>query len=307
MGLTKFMNKLFNIFYKFRIIILSSFIIFTFWWVFRLYEDYSKFHITVKFEESGPLYKNMPVCYKGCEIGRTQKVTLSDDYKYTYVRIILYPKNPKLSQNVEGVVKKHDVLKNYIDLVNQDPSSKTLLKNEGVIDGKPLFDMGTFLAEIADSGVLIPLIQNFSDVAVNWSKTSKEVKNFFSDSRLILGDNRQNLKQTTKNFASTSKSLKNVTSRFNNSITEDKLNNTTSSISKSSANILTTTENVKNITGNIDNATKNLDKTVAKIDCTLSEANAVASNARVITGGFCRVLKKRFAGLRIIFGKPLDK
>ena len=301
------MNKLFDTFYKFRVIILSLFIVFIFFGMFQFYESYFKYHITAKFEESGPLYKNMPVFYRGCEIGRIQKVVLSEDYKYTYAKIVLYPKNPKLPKDVEAVVKRHDILKNYIDLVNQDPPSAILLKNGEVIDGKPIFEIGTFLAEISDSGLLIPLIQNFSDVAVNLSKTSSEVKNFFSDLRLILKDNRQNLKQTTKDFALTSKSLKNVTSRFNNSITEDKLNNTTSSINKSSSNILTTTENIKNITENIDIATKNLDKTVAKIDCTISEANAVASNAKVITGGFCQVLGKRFAGLRIIFGKPLNK
>lgn len=293
------MTKLFNIFYKFRIIILSLFTIFIFWGIFQLYDAHFKYHITAKFEESGPLYKDMPVFYKGCKIGHVQSVKLSEDYKYTSAKMILYPAKPKLPKNVEASVKTHEIFKNYIDLVVEDTPSEILLVNGAIIEGQPKVDIDAFLAEIADSGLLIPLIQNFSDAAVNLSKTSSEVKNFFSDSRLILKDNRQNLKQTTKDFASTSNSLKTVTSRFNSSITTDKLKNTTSHIEKSA-------ENIHAVTENINIATQNLDKTMAKIDCTITEVHKTASNTKVITNGFCQILKKRFAGLRLFFGKPLD-
>ena len=300
------MNKLFEIFSKFRGIILTSiFLILVFILIFKLYEDNSRYYITAKFIESGPLYRGMPVCYKGCKIGYTQKVALSEDYKYTSVKIVLYPKNPKLPEDVVAMVKKHDILGNYIDLVNQDQPSTILLKKGSIIDGIPIFDMGTFLSKIADSEVVIPLLQHFSDVLVSVDKASDEIRNFFSDSGLILEDSRQNIKQTTKNLALTTKSLTKITSKFNNSITEDKLNNTTSSVNKSATNIQAATESIKNITQSVDCATRNLDKTIAKIDSTISEANVVASNARVITGGFCEVLRRRFAGLRIIFGKPL--
>lgn len=274
--------------------------------LFRLYEEHFTYYITVKFSESGPLYKNMPVCYKGYRIGHTQKVTLSEDYKYTYVKIVLYPKNPKLPKDIIGAVKKHDILINYIDLISPESPSTALLKNGDIIEGKPIFDMSSFLSDIADSKLIIPLIQTFSDTLVSANKTSTEIKNFFSDSRLILKDNRQNLKQTTKDLALSTKSLAKITSRVNSTITEDKLNNTTSSVNKSATNIQTATESVKNITASIDCATKNLDKTISKIDCTISEVNTIASNVKVITSGFCETLGKRFAGLRIIFGKPIN-
>jgi len=298
------MNKLLK--YRVMIIFLLLFALISFG-LFNLYEEHSSYHILVKFVKSGPLYKGMPVCFKGYEIGRTQKVTLSEDYKYTLVKIIIYPKNPKFPNDIEARVRKHDALGNYIDLVTSEDPSTTLLKNSDTITGRPIFDVGTFLSEIADSGLLIPLIQNFSDTALSLNKASKDIGNFFSDSTSILKDNRQDIKQTTKNLASTSKSFKKITSKFDSSITEDKLNNTTSSVNKSATNIQAASENIKNITQSVDCATRNLDKTVAKIDSTLSNANAVASNAKVITGGFCKVLGKRFAGLRIIFGKPLNK
>lgn len=286
-------------FYKYGIIIFFVlFIILTSFGVFKLYEDYSRYHIYVKFLESGPLYKNMPVCFKGYQIGYTQKVVLNADYKYTMVKIALYPKNPKLPKDTEGVVKKHDFLGNYIDLLPSEEPSGGILKNGDIILGKPLFDVGTFLSEIADSGLIIPLIQNFSDTALSLSKTSTKIGDFFIDSRIVLKDNRQNLKHTTE-------SLNKITSNFNTSFSKAKLNTTTSKVEESATNIKEVTENVKNITRSVDCATRNLDKTMAKIDSTISNANAVASNAKVITGGFCEILGKRFAGLRIIFGKPL--
>lgn len=295
------MNKLFNIFFKFRaLIIISFFIVLASLGLYKIY-DHNRYHIMVKFTESGPLFKHMPVCFKGYQIGYTQKVTLSEDYKYTLVKVVLYPKNPKLPKEIEGVVKKHDMLGNYIDLIiPEEASDTTLLKNGATIDGRGIFDVGTFLAEISESGLIIPLIQNFSNAALSLDRTSVKIGNFFSDTRIILKENRQNLKNTTK-------SLSKITTNFNTSFSKDKLHNTTSSVEKSANNIQAVTENVKNITQSVDCATRNLDKTMAKIDSTITNANSVACNAKVITGGFCEVLGKRFAGLRIIFGKPLNK
>ncbi len=271
------------------------------------YERFFEYHITAKFSDSGPLYINMPVYYKGYKIGITKAIKLSEDYKYTLVKIRLYPQKPKLPDDIVAKAKKLGIKKDYIDLIISDEPSTTLLKNGGIIKGEPAFDVEGFLSDIADSDIIIPLLQNFSDVLVSANKTSGEIKNFFSDMRSTLKDNRQNLNQTTKNFAISAKSFTKITSKFDNSISEDKLNNTTSNVDKSSTNIRVATENIKNITGDIKNATKNLDKTVAKIDCTISETKAIASNVKIITGGFCETLSKRFAGLRIIFGKPLNK
>lgn len=284
------MNKLL----KFGVIIifLLIFVLISFG-LFNLYQDRSRYHIFVKFTKSGPLFKKMPVCFKGYQIGETQEVTLSDDYKYTLVKIVIFPQKPKLPKHMEAAVKKHDFLGNYIDLIPSDEPTSEILNNGDTIDGTPMFDLGTFLSDIENSGLIIPLIQNFSDAALSLNETSNKIGNFFSDSRSILKDNRQNLKHTTE-------SLSKITSNFNTSFSKDKLDSTTSSVNNSASNIQTITESVKNITQSVDCATKNLDKTMAKIDCT-------ASNVKVITGGFREVMSRRFAGLRIIFGKPLNK
>lgn len=274
---------------------------------YRIYEGRFGNHITVKFAHSGPLYKNMPVYFRGYKIGQSLDVKPSEDYKHTLVKVWLYPRNPKLPEDVTAKVKKLNPNENYIDLINFDETLTEVLKNGSTIDGEPAFDLDAFLSDIDDSGVLIPLLQNFSDVLVSANKTSEEIRNFFSDSRLVVNDNRQSLKEASQNFNQTSKSLKKLTSKFNNSITEDKLNNTTSGVDKSVTNIQAASESIKNITSSVDCATRNLSQTVVNLDSALCETKAVATNAKAITGGLRETLGKRFAGLRLIFGQPLKE
>jgi ABC-type transporter Mla subunit MlaD len=300
------MSKTFNIGSKYKFFILIPFFILLILTI--IFFGYKLFYgpfITAKFPKSGPLSVNMPVYYKGYHIGQTVGVKLSEDYKYSLVKIMLYPSKIKLPENVEAKAKKPDSRKDYIDLVNPEQPSIVLLKNGGIIDGQQAFDMETFLSEIADSGIIVPLLQNFSDTLVSAGETSDEIKNFFSDFRSVLQENRQNLKQASKELAQSTKSLSKLTSKFNNSITEEKLNSTTSTVDKSANNILAASENIKNITANVDCATRNIDKTVAKIDSTVSDAKAITCDVKTITSGFREVLSKRFAGLRIIFGKPV--
>lgn len=294
------MDKLFDIFYKYRVrILIPLFVVLSLLMIFHLYKVFFGYYLIAKFAESGPLYKNMPVYYKGYKIGRIENLRIRGDYKYTLVKIVFYPRKPKLSDNIVAKAKKLEMEDDYVDLIYPDPPSDTLLKSGGVIEGRGAFDMDSLLSDVADAEILEPLLEHFSDLLVSANKTSNEIRNFFADSRLILKDNRQNIRQTTEDLALSTKSLKKMTSKFNNSVTEDKLNNTVSNVGKSSTNILAATESIKNITASVDCATKNLDKTVAKIDSTVS-------NARAITRGFRESLSKRFAGLRIIFGKPIN-
>jgi len=300
------MNKSSETFSKNLIIILIPLLlILTLMGINRVYKMHFGNHITIKFTQSGPLYKNMPVYFRGYKIGQTLDINPSKDYKNTLVKVWLYPKEMKLPEDVSAKVKKIDSKSNYIDLISLDDTVTTTLKKGSTIEGEPAFDLDAFLSDIADSGVIVPLLQNFSDALISANKTSDEIRNFFTDSRGVLKDNRQNLKQTTQNFNQASKSVTQLTSRFNNAITDEKINRTTSSVDKSATNIQSASESVKNITQNVDNATKNLDKTMAKVDCVMSDTKAITSNVKTITTGFCEVLSKRFAGLRIIFGKPL--
>lgn len=300
------MNRLFEIFYKHTLIILIPlFFILSMVLIIWRINMQSKFYLTAKFADSGPLYKNMSVYYKGYKIGYIEGIRISKDYQYTLVKIVFYPKCPMFYKNLVAKAKKLEEKNDYIDLIYPDESSKILLAKGEVIEGRGAFDVDSLLSDVAEADILVPLLQHFSDVLVSADATSDEIKKFFSDTRSIIKDNRENLNQTTQNLEQTTKSLKRITSKFNSSITKHDISNTTSNVYKSSDNILTATESIKDITKNIDCATRNLDKTIAKVDCTVTEANTIAANIRVITGSLCKALGKRFAGLRILFGKPM--
>ncbi len=283
-------------FLKFRVVILTLFFFcLIFLSSFYIYKMNPRNYIIARFYEAGPLHANMPVYYKGCQVGKTEKAKLSEDYKYAMVKIIIYDNDLELPEYIIAKVKESTQKQKYIGLINTDPSAETLLKMGSVIRGEPLFDTEEFLFDLASSNLVIPLLKNFSDMTVSINKANNEIGSFFSDSRIILKNNKNNLEHAIKDVALTAKSLKDITSKFNNTITE----NTTLNINKSSTNILEATENIKNITEDID-------RTVAKIDCTVSEVNIIASNIKAITRGFCEVFSKRFAGLKFIFGKPVN-
>lgn len=267
---------------------------------FHLYDRHYRYHITAKFVDSGPLHKNMPIYCKGYKIGKIEDVKLSKDCKYTFVKIVLFSKEQMIPENVIAQVKTRESKEDYIDLVIPEDPSTTILKNGGVIEGEAAFELGKFLSGILASGMLDPIIEDASALLSSISDTSDKIGSFFSDSHVLLDDNRQNIRHSTK-------SLTEITSKINNSIKEEELNNTMSRVGTSSTNILAASESIKNITAKVDCATNNIDKTVEKVDSTMSDVKASASNIKSITSGLCEVLTKRFAGLRIIFGRPMKK
>lgn len=267
--------------------------------LFQVYESHFRYHITIKFDDCGPLYINMPVYYKGYKIGYIKNIKLTEDYKSTLAETILYPRHPKLPENITAQVKKIDMRKDFINLEYPDDPSNQLLKDGGTIDGEGAFDLEKTIKDLLSSGTLDPIIDSVSQFISSISDTSDQMGKFFSNSNIILKDNRQNIKHTTK-------SISEITTKFNNSIKEDYINDTMMNVNKTSSNITDASENIKNITANVNIATKNLDQTRSKIDCTISNINATACNAKKISCGLYQTLKKRFAGLRMIFGKPIN-
>ena len=196
------MNKLGKILTLLFFVLISAY-------AFYVYERHYEYDISAKFSESGPLYKDMPVYFKGYEIGKVKSIYLSKDYKYSYAKIKLYPLKPKLPEEVVAKVRHHNVRKEYIDLLPPDDPSGVILKRDAIIAGEPAFDIEAFLSDIADSGLIVPLLQTFTDTLTSLNKTSTEIGNFFTDSRVILKDNRQNIHQTTRGLAQSTKYLNN--------------------------------------------------------------------------------------------------
>jgi ABC-type transporter Mla subunit MlaD len=286
------------------LLVLLFFTLFYFFGVF--YEKMFGYYINARFSELGPLSQSMPVYYKGYKIGKTKEIKPSEDYKYTLVSILLFPKNLKLPENTFAKVKKLGIGRNYIELEYPQKPSEKFLSRGGIIEGKTSVDIESFMSAQADSGALSSITDNASKTLKSMDEMSQDIGAFFSLFTLILDDNRDNLKQSSKNMAQMSNHLNQISSKLDNSIKPNTFKNSLNNVEKSSANVQAATDNLKQITQNLNTATKDLDKTVAKIDSTVTEANAITITIRKITCGFHAMLSKRFAGMRLIFGKPIE-
>lgn len=262
--------------------------------------------IRAKFTELGPMYSSMPVYYKGFKIGKTKDINPSEDYKYTVVKIILYPEKLSLPDNVVAKVKKLETGKDYIELLYPEKPSENLLKNGDFIEGKTTVDIDSFMSAQVESGVFSSISDNMGKTLTSVEKTSDEVNKFFSDLRVILKENRPNIKRSTENTADILENLNNITSTIDKTLDEKKLKKITSNVHDSSNNLKDLTSNIIDITANLSVATKDLDKTMAKLDATIAEAHTSAKNVSGITGGVCEIMGKRFAGVRLFFGKPVS-
>lgn len=278
---------------------------------FMTYQRVFNYQITAVFKELEPIHKSMPVFYKGYKIGRTGKVKLSSDCKYTLMKITLYPRKLCFPLNVQIKIRKLDTDQGYAELIYPKVPSERMLNKGSYIHGSVELDIKTHMARLADSGKIDEIADNASKALASLDSAGSQISEFFILFNMILEENRQNLKHTTEEFSKASENLNQLTRKLSDSIDSKSIKGTFSNINKSSGNFNDTTlefkdsaQNIKKITENIERATKDLDKTVSKIDATTCEIKATAENARCITEGVGCLLTKRFAGLRIFFGKP---
>lgn len=262
--------------------------------------------INIRFKELGPIYSSMPVYYKGYKIGKTKRIKPSHDYKYTIVQVILYPENLSLPENIGAKVKKLDNGKDYIEVLYPNTPSLITLKNNATIEGTTAADIESFMSAQIESGVLSSMGENMNKTLSSIEITSYELNGFFKDLRVILQENRPNIKKSTDETREILENVNSITKKIDNSLPEENLKNITRNMSGSSTDLKGTTENLLTISQNINEATKDLDKTMAKIDATVEEAHTTAKNASGISCGIKQLLEKRFAGLRLFFGKPTN-
>ena len=230
-------------------------------------------HITAVFEELEPFPRNLNVYYKGFKLGRSVRVRPSKDFTNTRVDMILNAKGISLPDNITAKVKRKDK-KDYIELEYPDAPSITDIKNHSVIQGKKSFDISGYIDEQAEGGGLDEIKDNLNDTVESAGDTLDALTELIGTANDILKDLRPSLKITGENRA---------------------------------------TKNLENASLNVSNITKHADsQTISLVDCVIQNTNAVIENVNVVVSnvndivkGFKATLSKRFAGMKIMFGKPI--
>lgn len=269
-------------------------------------------HITAVFEELEPFPKNLNVYYKGFKLGRSVRVRPSKDFTSTRVDMILNAKGISLPDNITAKVKRRDK-KDYIELEYPTAPSITDIKNHSVIQGKKSFDISGYIDEQAEGGGLDEIKENLNETVVSAGETLNALTELIGTANDILKDLKPALKTTGDNLAEMSQNLSDVARELNRSARQERLDNTFGNIELTTRNIERATRNLESASLNVSSITQQTDRQILSlVDCLIQNANAVIENINVlvlnvndIVKGFKTTLSKRFAGMKIMFGKPL--
>jgi len=271
-------------------------------WVF-IYN--AGFYVIIRFNELGPLTKNMSVYYNGFKIGKIVRIDPDNDFAHTLVRVNLTNENIRLPQNTIVQVERFPSGELYLQFVYPQSPSLRLIKRGDMLEGRAPYSLEQFMLGQNISGVT-DIVSIHVIRALNATEIANmEMTNFFKNTSKVVNENRKSINTSVKNTEAMTKSLAqmaenlNQTSqKINNSLDESTLRDTTSNIKDSTSNIKLTTEE-------ISKATKDIDKTIRKIDDTITQANEAAENLNHMTSGLNQTFSKKFGGMRVMFGTPI--
>jgi ABC-type transporter Mla subunit MlaD len=277
------------------------------------------FYVIVRFNELGPVSKNMAVYYNGFKVGKVTNIEPDNDYKHTLVTVNLNAKNLKLPQNTTVQLKSFPSGELFLQLVYPSTTSLKTLSRGDTLEGISPYNLEEFMLGQNVSGVtdivsihVIKALDAMGVANMEMENFFKATSGFLKDNKAPLNESAMNIAATTKSLAGAAENLNQVTAKLNHSIDTQTLKDTTvnvkdstSNIKDSTLNIQESTQNIKETTENINKATKDLDKTMKKVDDTVSQVNSAAANINCITGGLNQTLSKRFGGMRVIFGTPV--
>lgn len=263
-----------------------------------LYIYNTSFYVTIRFGELGALAKNMPVYYNGFKIGKIVKIEPDVDFKHTIVRVNLDNKNINLPQNTTAKVENFPSGELYLQFVYPKSPSLGKMQRGDLLEGIAPYSPEQFMLGQNISGVTDIVSIHVIKALKATEIANMEMTNFFKNSSKLINENSKEINASVNNTVKMTKNLEQMAQNLNQA--SKKLNE---AIDKEI--LKDTTYNIKDTTGNISKATKDIDKTMKKIDDTVSEANAAAKNLNSITSGLNEAMCKRFAGMRVMFGKPL--
>ena len=279
-----------------------------------VYTYNAKNYFIIRFDELGPLTKNMAVYYNGFKIGKIVRLEPDNDFKHTLAKVNILQKNINLPQNSTVHLQSFPSGEIYLEFVYPDSPSFKMLKRGDLIEGITPYSLEKFMLGQNISGVT-DVVSLHVIKALNATEIANmEMTAFFQNTSKLINENRKGVNTSVNNTAAMTKSLAAMAENMNQASinlnqTTINLNQTTTKINNAldEKTLKDTTLNLKDTTANIAEATKDIDKTIKKIDDTISKANSTVGNLNSMTSGLNATLSQRFAGMRIIFGSPLKQ
>ena len=284
-----------RLFYIFALIIIAGL-------GFYIYKLTTYTYVTAKFQELRPIHEKLPVYYKGLIVGKAREHRHSSDYNHTLISLVLYPKNLMLPENTTVLLKKekhHDKEHDFLELVYPKEPSNIMISNGAVLEGKATVDVEEFMKN-QNPDDLEAIKHNLAQSSENLNNALIGLSIVFESVNDILKENQKNLYATTGNLSKATANLNNMTAKFDKSIQQKKLENTIN-------NIETSSKNLESMSANLTGTTTNVNGVMPSVEATMCQVQGLAANANAISCGVRKTLRKRFGGLRLLFGKVIDE
>lgn len=265
-------------------------------------------YISIQFYELRPIHERINVFYKGIKVGYVRKMDLCHECNSTMAKTVLTYKGLKLPANMEAKLKK-EKKKNkefdFIELIYPKKPLDVLLGNGFVIKGTTTVDLETFMAN-QDPDDLETIRKNLAQSSEELQNTLSALSELFVLLQDVVKENQKNISNSTYNLSQTTKNFSRLSEKFDTAVKQQQLNNSVSNIDTSIANLAETTKTLQTVTGNFNNTSTSLNNTtMPQIQSTLYRTECLVANVNEITCGVKETLKKRFGGLRLIFGKVI--
>ena len=245
--------------------------------------------ITVKFKDLEPLKHTLPVYYKGFKLGHTTKVYPSKDYQSTLVDMRIVLKKLSLPSNTTAILKRKEK-KDYIELIYPQEPTERVLQHRDIIEGKLGANFEHFLQEQASNGGLDEIKENLNTTIISLGQTFDALTDMAITANEILKDVRPELKSSAQNLNYSSQNLTKISKNINATFEKGYFDSLMNNLDETGGNLVLTTKNLNQESSGL-------------LNCLLKRLNIVVSNINQIVVGVGETLKKRFGGLRLIFGK----
>ena len=255
--------------------------------------------ITARFKELEPFRRNIPVYYKGFRLGSTTKVHPGEDYRTTLIDMRIKSKNLQLPANTEIVIRRKDK-KDYIELVYPNSPYIQTLKYGDVVDGHLGVNFENFIEEQARNGSLDEIKGNVNATIVSAGETFDALTQMIQVMTDILKDAQPMIQDSIVNVNVASKNIADSSLEIKRAMEKGYLDKSLYNLQETSNNLVLTTKNTSGFTANLSTEGNVL------FNCLLKNLNIVVRNVNEIIVGLGNTLKKRFGGLRLVFGKTLQ-
>ncbi len=290
-----------------HIILIWAFLIFL---LVLLWQRLTYTFITAEFKDLRPIHQRIPVFYKGYKIGKVLYVKPSDDFKTSYMKIALFH-NGKLKLPKNSVIKLQREKdrwrkKDYIDIIYPEKPAQSFLQSGDLVLGKATIDIETYLSS-QETESLDKIKENMEKTSEDLQGAVEALKDLLTSLNEIAMENKANLNSATKSLSDTTKNMDELTRKFNRSIKQQKLDKTMSNLDETVLYTRNSTVELEKLSKRINDMTDSLNSTMPSVTSSIESTSCIIQNLNEITCGVSNTLKKRFGGLRLIFGKTIDK